>query len=126
PALVGASALMLYRALMRPLLFALPPEAAHHLAFGALRASMAIPPIGALTEALLAPRDPILEVRALGATFPTPVGLAAGCDKDALGVDALARLGFGFVEVGTLTAHAQPGNPKPRMFRLPRDRAIVN
>lgn len=117
---------MLYRSLIRPLLFAVPPEAAHHLAFGGLRAAMAVPGVGALTERMLAPRDPMLEVRALGLTFPTPIGLAAGFDKDAVGFDALARLGFGFVEVGTLTAHAQPGNDKPRMFRLPRDRAIVN
>ena len=117
---------MLYRALIRPLAFCLPPEAAHHLAFGALRAAMRAPGIGAMTEALIAPRDPALEVRALGLTFPSPVGLAAGFDKDAVGFDALARLGFGFIEVGTLTAHAQPGNEKPRMFRLPRDRAIIN
>ncbi|HEY8428059.1 MAG TPA: quinone-dependent dihydroorotate dehydrogenase [Sandaracinaceae bacterium] len=117
---------MLYRALIRPLLFALPAEAAHHVAFGGLRAAMAVPGAGALTEALLAPRDPALEVRALGLTFPTPVGLAAGFDKDAVGVDALSRLGFGFVEVGTLTAHPQPGNAKPRLFRLGADRALVN
>lgn len=117
---------MLYRALIRPLLFRLSPETAHHLAFGALRTAMAVPGVGAITEALLAPRDPALEVHVLGRTFPTPVGLAAGFDKDAVGFDALARLGFGFIEVGTLTAHAQPGNPKPRMFRLPADRAIVN
>ncbi len=117
---------MLYRALIRPLLFALPPEAAHTVGFGGLRAAMAVPGVGALTEALIAPRDPALEIRALGTTFPTPVGLAAGFDKDAVGVGALARLGFGFVEVGTLTAHAQPGNEKPRMFRLSADRALIN
>jgi dihydroorotate dehydrogenase len=117
---------MLYRLLIRPLFFRVPPESAHHLAFGGLRATMAVPGVGALSEALLAPRDPALEVRALGSVFPTPVGLAAGFDKDAIGYDALGRLGFGFVEVGTLTAHAQPGNPQPRMFRLPADRAIVN
>jgi dihydroorotate dehydrogenase len=117
---------MLYRALIRPLLFAMPPETAHRVAFGGLRAAMATPGVGALSERVLAPRDPALEVRALGLTFPTPVGLAAGFDKDAVGVDALSRIGFGFVEVGTLTAHPQPGNPAPRMFRLPADRAIVN
>lgn len=117
---------MLYRALIRPLFFLLSPEAAHHAAFGALRAAMAVPGLGELTEALCAPRDPGLEVRALGLTFPTPVGLAAGFDKDAVGFEALSRLGFGFIEVGTLTARGQAGNPKPRMFRLPVDRAIVN
>jgi dihydroorotate dehydrogenase len=72
------------------------------------------------------PRDPALRVRAMGLTFPTPVGLAAGFDKDAIGFDALLALGFGFVEVGTLTGDAQPGNPQPRMFRLAPDRALVN
>jgi dihydroorotate dehydrogenase len=73
-----------------------------------------------------APRDPALRVRALGLDLPSPLGLAAGFDKDAAHVDALAALGFGFVEVGTVTARPQPGNPRPRMFRLPADRALVN
>jgi dihydroorotate dehydrogenase len=68
----------------------------------------------------------VLRVRALGLEFPGPVGLAAGFDKDARGTRGLAALGFGFVEVGTVTARAQPGNPRPRMFRLPADRALVN
>src|SRR5262249_61315257 len=72
------------------------------------------------------PRDRGLRVRALGRSFPGPVGLAAGFDKDARGTRGLAALGFGFVEVGTVTARAQPGNPKPRMFRLAADRALVN
>jgi dihydroorotate dehydrogenase len=117
---------MLYRLLIRPLLFLLPPETAHHLGFGALRAMMAVPGVAALVARLLCPRDPVLRVSAMGRVFPTPVGLAAGFDKDAVGYDALGRLGFGFVEVGTLTAHAQPGNPKPRMFRLGADRALIN
>ncbi len=74
----------------------------------------------------LGPKDPVLRVRALGLEFPGPLGLAAGFDKDARAPDALGALGFGFVEVGTLTAKAQPGNPKPRLFRLPADRALVN
>ena len=74
----------------------------------------------------LAPRDPVLRVRALGLEFPGPLGLAAGFDKDARGTRGLAALGFGFVEVGTVTARAQPGNPRPRMFRLTADRALVN
>jgi dihydroorotate dehydrogenase len=94
--------------------------------FDGLRAAMAIPGVGRLTEALLSPRDPALEVRALGTTFANPVGLAAGFDKDAVGFSALGRLGFGHVEVGTLTAHPQPGNDKPRMFRLKADRALIN
>jgi len=74
----------------------------------------------------LGPRDPVLRVRALGLEFPGPLGLAAGFDKDARAVSGLGALGFGFVEVGTVTARAQPGNPRPRMFRLPADRALVN
>ena len=117
---------MIYRHLVRPLFFLLPAETAHHLAFGGLRFAMAVPPIGALTQALVAPRDASLETRALGLRFPTPVGLAAGFDKDAIGFDALSRLGFGHVEVGTLTALGQPGNERPRMFRLSADRALIN
>lgn len=117
---------MIYRHLLRPLFFLLPPEMAHHVAFDGLRLAMAIPGVGAITESLLAPRDPSLEIEAFGVTFRSPVGLAAGFDKDAIGFAALGRLGFGHVEVGTLTAHAQPGNEPPRMFRLPLDRAIVN
>jgi dihydroorotate dehydrogenase len=75
---------------------------------------------------LLAPRDPVLRVRALGLDLPSPLGLAAGFDKDAAHVDALAALGFGFVEIGTVTAQPQAGNPRPRMFRLPADRALIN
>jgi dihydroorotate dehydrogenase len=94
------------------------PERAHHLAFRAIRAGRP------LTRALV--RAPRLHVHAMGLTFPNPLGLAAGFDKNAVGVDALGALGFGFVEVGTVTALPQPGNARPRLFRLPRDRAIVN
>ena len=117
--------MLLYR-LTRPILFALPAETAHHLAFGALRLAHAIPPLRWLLSRSFVVRDPLLRTRALGLDFDTPVGLAAGFDKDAIGIDALATLGFGFVEVGTLTAQAQPGNPKPRMFRLPADRGLLN
>jgi dihydroorotate dehydrogenase len=75
---------------------------------------------------LFGTRDPSLTVRCLGLTFPSPIGLAAGLDKDAQAVPALAALGFGFVEVGTITAQGQPGNPLPRLFRLPQDRALIN
>jgi dihydroorotate dehydrogenase len=74
----------------------------------------------------LAPRDPALRVRALGLDLPSPLGLAAGFDKDAAHLDALSALGFGFVEIGTVTAQPQAGNDRPRMFRLPADRALVN
>jgi dihydroorotate dehydrogenase len=79
-----------------------------------------------LARRVLAPRDPALRVRALGLDLPSPLGLAAGFDKEAAHVDALTALGFGFVEIGTITALPQPGNSRPRMFRLPADRALVN
>jgi dihydroorotate dehydrogenase len=87
---------------------------------------MALAPLRALVRRLLAPRDPHLRVHALGLDFASPLGLAAGFDKDATAFDAYASLGFGFVEVGTITARAQPGNPGTRVFRLPRERALVN
>lgn len=87
---------------------------------------MAIAPLRALTGRLLGPRDPRLRVRALGLDVASPLGLAAGFDKDATGFAGLAALGFGFVEVGTITAHGQPGNPRPRVFRASADRALVN
>jgi dihydroorotate dehydrogenase len=115
----------MYRALIRPLLYLLQPETAHHLAFGALRLFAAIPGVKALMRSIFHhPSAP--GVRALGLEFPNPVGLAAGFDKDAIGYEALGAMGFGFVEVGTLTGQPQPGNPKPRLFRLPKDRALVN
>jgi dihydroorotate dehydrogenase len=85
-----------------------------------------VPGVQALLRAALGPRDPILEVHALGLTFPGPLGLAAGFDKNAEGPDALTALGFGCVEIGTVTAKAQPGNDVPRLFRLTEDRALVN
>jgi dihydroorotate dehydrogenase len=117
---------VLWPRLLRPLLFLLPAETAHRVAFGGLRAALALGPLRALTRRLLAPRDPVLRVHALGTTFESPVGVAAGFDKDAVGFRQLAALGFGFVEVGTVTPRPQPGNPKPRVFRLPADRALVN
>src|SRR5690349_21300006 len=109
---------MAYRFFLRPLLYLLPPETAHHLAFGALRFFCAIPGMRALLALMLAPRDEALRQHVWDLDFPSPVGLAAGFDKDAKGYAALAATGFGFVEVGTLTGEAQPGNPKPRLFRL--------
>lgn len=116
---------MLYR-LLRPLLFRLPPETAHHLAFDALRAAQRVPGALALMRRVCVPTSERLRTEALGLTFPHPIGLAAGFDKDAVAYEALGALGFGHVEVGTLTGRPQPGNPKPRLFRLPADRALVN
>ncbi len=104
-------------ALVHPLLRHLEPERAHRLTVAALRV---------LPGARPAPDDPRLAVRAFGLAFPNPLGLAAGFDKDAAVPDALLSLGFGFAEVGTLTPNPQPGNPRPRVFRLPRDAALVN
>ncbi len=120
---------VLYRLLYRLALSRLSAEAAHRLSFAALRAVAALPGGRAVLGAIFGSRgqdDPVLRVRALGLDLPGPLGLAAGFDKDALGPDALGALGFDFVEVGTVTAHAQPGNPRPRLFRLPADRALVN
>jgi dihydroorotate dehydrogenase len=117
---------MLYRWLIRPFLFLLPAETAHRVAVTALRWLCAVPGVRALLEAIWMPRDPALAIEALGVRFPSPIGLAAGFDKDGVGIDALLALGFGFVEIGTLTAQAQPGHPRPRMFRLVADRALIN
>ena len=99
------------------LLFMLPPEAAHRLALAVVRA---------WGEAAPAPSAGAKPVRVMGLDFPNRVGLAAGLDKDALAVRGFARLGFGFVEVGTVTPLPQPGNPKPRLFRSATDRALIN
>lgn len=116
----------MYRLFYWLVLQRLPAEGTHRVAFALLRALLAIPGVAALVRRACAPRAPELVVRAFGRDLPGPLGLAAGFDKDARGLRALAALGFGSVEVGTLTAEAQPGNPRPRMFRLPRDRALVN
>jgi dihydroorotate dehydrogenase len=101
-------------------------EATHSAAVALLRAVMAIPLARRLARRVLAPRAPELRVRALGLDFKSPVGLAAGFDKTARAYRELGALGFAFIEVGTVTARAQPGNPRPRVFRLPADRALVN
>jgi dihydroorotate dehydrogenase len=104
-------------ALARPLLFALNPETAHGLTIKALKMGM-LPPAGA--------DDPILATTLAGLSLPNPIGLAAGFDKNAEVPDPLLRLGFGFVEAGTVTPLPQSGNPRPRMFRLVEDRAVIN
>ena len=116
----------MYRAIYAAVLRHLPPETAHGVGFWLIRAAAGVPGGGWLLRRFLAPRDPELRVHALGLDFPGPLGLAAGFDKDGHGVVALAALGFGYVEVGTVTARPQPGNPKPRMFRFPAERALVN
>ena len=109
--------------LIRPALHRLPPEAAHELTLRALEIGGARLLGGFARQE---PDPPILAQRLWGLDFPNPIGLAAGFDKDARVPDAMRRLGFGFVEVGTVTPRPQAGNPKPRLFRLEPDRAIVN
>jgi dihydroorotate dehydrogenase len=111
---------MIY-SVVRPLLFALEAEAAHHFTLRALRALDAL----GLAPAA-APAPAACAATVMGIRFPNPVGLAAGLDKNGEYLDALARLGFGFLEIGTVTPRPQPGNPRPRLFRLPRDRALIN
>lgn len=108
----------------RSLLFRLDPEQAHRLTLALIRLAGSLPPIRAvLRRGFAAPQVP---VRAFGLDFSNPVGLAAGYDKDALGWRGLACLGFGHIEVGTVTLRPQPGNPRPRLFRLPEQRALIN
>jgi dihydroorotate dehydrogenase len=115
----------MYRLLFRVVLRRVPAETAHRAGFWLIRVAGAAGAAGLLRR-WLGPRDPALRVHALGLEFPGPLGLAAGFDKDARATGGLGALGFGFVEVGTVTARAQPGNPRPRLFRLPADRALVN
>ncbi|MEU0498331.1 quinone-dependent dihydroorotate dehydrogenase [Mycobacterium sp. NPDC006124] len=115
----------MYQALRR-LLFLVPPERIHTLVFTLLRLVTRPAPLRRVLTGWLAPRDPVLASTVFGVRFPGPVGLAAGFDKDGTGLDTWGALGFGYAEVGTVTAHAQPGNPAPRMFRLPEDRALLN
>ncbi len=110
----------LYESILRPLLFRLDAEAAHHLALGQLAN---LPP--GLIRSLLGVKAHKPRTVA-GITFPNPIGLAAGMDKNGIALPGWEALGFGFVEIGTITAHAQPGNPQPRMFRYPEQRALVN
>ncbi|HZY13802.1 MAG TPA: quinone-dependent dihydroorotate dehydrogenase [Beijerinckiaceae bacterium] len=103
--------------LARPFLHALDPESAHHATLAALQFAW-LPPC--------APDYKRLAVRAFGLDFPNPIGLAAGFDKDGVAPDNMLALGFGFVEIGTITPRPQPGNPRPRLFRLDRDRGVIN
>ena len=110
---------MVYRSLVRPLLFRLPAETAHELALHSL---------SLVPASLIAKRidDPALTIKRFGLTFPNPIGLAAGFDKNGIALQPLAALGFGLIEAGTVTYHPQPGNPRPRLFRLSEDQALIN
>ena len=116
----------MYKSLLKPLLFQLDAEQAHHLVFNSLKRSFRVPGTAALMRGLYDFDHPSLRRNVFGLTFRNPVGLAAGLDKNAVLTDELASLGFGFVEIGTVTPRPQPGNPAPRLFRLPEDEALVN
>jgi dihydroorotate dehydrogenase len=115
----------MYRAVRRAL-FLVSPERIHTWVFALLRGGTAPPPLRRALKKRLAPADPVLASTVFGVRFPGPLGLAAGFDKDGAGLSTWGALGFGYAEVGTVTAQAQPGNPAPRMFRLPDDRALLN
>ncbi len=112
----------MYRYFLKKLLFLLPPETAHHLVLGLLR----MPLVSQFLGRCYRLHHPALSRTVFGLTFRNPVGLAAGFDKNARAFSGLADLGFGFVEIGTVTPLPQPGNPKPRLFRLPADAALIN
>lgn len=115
---------MIYRSLLRPILFRLPPETAHEFALHSLHFFLRGP-----FRKIVASRNqvsPLGQIKRFGLEFVNPTGLAAGFDKNGIAAESLSALGFGFIEVGTVTNEAQGGNPKSRLFRLPRDRALIN
>ena len=107
---------LLYRGLFRPILFSLDAETAHHLTLSMLSIMPPLP---------VADDPPELQCSLWGLEFSNPIGLAAGMDKDAIAIGAWQSLGFGFAELGTITPRPQPGNPKPRVFRIPEQRALI-
>ncbi len=116
----------MYRGCLRPLLFLFPPEWVHRVVARLLGPLAAIPLMSALIRKLYAVEDPRLEREVFGIRFPNPVGIAAGFDKEARLYNSLKLFGFGHVELGTVTPRGQKGNPRPRLFRLPKDKALVN
>lgn len=118
---------MLYRNIGKPLFFKLDPEKAHHLVVGGLERATRLPGAEAAMRGIYGVQEtPDLAVDLFGVHFPTPVGLAAGLDKNGKAVRGFSSIGFGFMEVGTVTPKAQPGNELPRLFRLPTDEALIN
>ncbi|KPM48747.1 quinone-dependent dihydroorotate dehydrogenase [Jiulongibacter sediminis] len=116
----------LYKSLVFPLLKKVDPEKVHYLVTDLLKFAHKIPFVPSIVRSIYTFEDASLEREVFGLKFKNPVGLAAGFDKNALWVDELANLGFGFIEIGTVTPKAQPGNDKPRLFRLIKDEAIIN
>jgi dihydroorotate dehydrogenase len=116
----------MYKTFIRPILFCFDPEKIHHFVFILLKVLHSIPGIPAISRVFYKVNDDRLKRSVFGLEFDNPVGLAAGFDKEAKLYNELANLGFGFIEIGTLTPKGQAGNPKPRLFRLPEDSALVN
>lgn len=117
---------MFYKKLVRPILFQFDPETIHGVVMRLVDVGLGLRPIRALVRRLYSVRDPKLAQTLWGLRFDNPVGLAAGFDKNAEHFNELAALGFGFIEIGTVTGQGQPGNERPRMFRLPADRGLLN
>jgi len=116
----------MYKSFVKPLLFKLDAERAHHLVFNNLKRTASLPGGKSALRGLYDYQHPSLAREVFGLKFANPVGLAAGLDKNAVLTDELATMGFGFVEIGTVTPRPQPGNPQPRLFRLPQDEALLN
>lgn len=116
----------MYKSILKPLFFLKKPEDAHHLTFDLTKLTFNLPVIKSLVKSTFKLEDSRLEREVFGLKFKNPVGLAAGFDKDAKLIDEMAMLGFGFIEIGTLTPKPQEGNPQPRLFRLPQDEALIN
>ncbi|WP_109831658.1 quinone-dependent dihydroorotate dehydrogenase [Reichenbachiella versicolor] len=116
----------MYKSLIKPFLFNFKPEKAHHMTFGMLKFLNSVPGGLSIIKAISGGKSKNMEKELFGLKFPNPVGLAAGLDKNAEAIDAFAAMGFGFVEIGTITPKGQPGNPQPRLFRLPKDEALIN
>ncbi len=116
----------MYKVFLKPIFFLFDPEKIHHFVFATLKFLFRLPGVPAIFRGLYLVKDKRLETKIFGLTFPNPVGLAAGFDKDAKLFDELGAIGFGFIEIGTVTPVAQDGNEKPRMFRLPSDAGLIN
>lgn len=117
---------MIYKHFIKPFLFRFPAEKAHHLTTSLFSTILAIPLVGRLVRRQFHYDHPALEKEILGIKFPSPIGLAAGFDKDGRHYSDMSALGFGFIEIGTVTPVGQKGNPQPRLFRLPQDGGLIN
>ena len=116
----------MYKHILKPILFRFNPETAHNMIMSTLTVLRHVPFAGAIMRSIYKKETPSLEREVFGITFPNPVGLAGGLDKNGEHYNDMANFGFGFVEIGSLTPKPQDGNPKPRCFRVPADRAIIN